>query len=203
MNNLRGQAQASKAGHDQPEKPIQKLARVLREESLSLQPRLLLAHMIAELIPRFTGGRIRSQILRATGFHIGHGSVILGMPLIYGVGNLRGRLSIGEHVMINIGCVFDLSAPITIGDETAIGHEVMILTSSHHIGQPSRRAGPLTAEPVVIEPGAWLGARSIVLPGVTVGAGSVIGAGAIVTKSVPANTLVGGVPAHVIRTLTD
>jgi maltose O-acetyltransferase len=77
----------------------------------------------------------------------------------------------------------------------------MLLTSSHHIGNQIHRAGPLTTAPVIIENGTWIGARSVVLPGVTVGAGSVVASGAIVTRNVPPNTLVGGVPARVLRTI--
>lgn len=201
MENLRGQAPTKQAGHKHPEKLPARLARVLREETQSLQPRLLLIRMIANLIPRYTGGRLRAQLLRSADITIGKGTVIMGVPLLYGSGPIARRIQIGEDVMINIGCVFDLSAPITIGDDVGIGHESMILTSSHMIGAHGRRTGPLTTAPVAIGHGVWLGARSVVLPGVDIGAGCVVGAGAVVTKSVPANTLVGGVPARAIRAL--
>lgn len=201
MNNLRGRTYATDAGHDHPERLLDKLTRVLREESQSLQPRLLLIHFIASLIPRYTGGRIRAQLLRSAGVPIGKGTVVLGAPLLYGTGPIQKRIRIGKNGIINIGCVFDLSAPITVGDGVGIGHEVMLLTSSHLIGSHMNRAGNLTTAPVTIGNGAWLGARSVVLPGMNVGEGSVVGSGAIVTKDVPANTLVGGIPARVIRPL--
>lgn len=202
MNNIRAQAHTDADDDDeQPEQIIFKLKRVLREETYSLQPQLLLTRMLASLIPRYTGGRLRSQILRAAGFRIGHGTVLLDMPLLYGSGNLRPRLEIGDHTTININCIFELNAPITIGEHAGIGHEVLILTSSHKMGDSGRRAGSLITAPVVIKSGAWLGARSIVLPGVTIGEGSVVGAGSLVTKDVPANTLAGGMPARVIREL--
>lgn len=200
MNNIKAQMQAD-ADDDEPEGLTHKLARVLREETYSLQPKLLLLHMLVSLIPRYTGGRLRAQLMRAAGFRIGHGTVLLGMPLLYGTGDLRPRLKIGDHVTVNIDCILDLNAPITIGTHAALGHEVMILTSSHKIGYSSRRAGPLITAPVVIKTGAWLGSRSIVLPGVTIGEGSVVGAGSLVNKDVPANTLAGGIPARVIREL--
>jgi maltose O-acetyltransferase len=80
-----------------------------------------------------------------------------------------------------------------------LGHEVMLMTSSHEIGSDEHRAGPLYTAPITIKDGVWIGSRSVVLPGVTVGAGSVVAAGAIVTKDVPPHTLVGGVPARIIR----
>ncbi|NTU65300.1 MAG: hypothetical protein HGB05_18340 [Chloroflexi bacterium] len=77
----------------------------------------------------------------------------------------------------------------------------------HAPGTPAnrsdQRAGATFSAPVTIQDGTWLGARCIVLPGVTVGRGSVVGAGSVVTKDVPPNTLVGGVPAKVIRSIND
>jgi maltose O-acetyltransferase len=77
----------------------------------------------------------------------------------------------------------------------------MILTNSHRIAASGRRAGALDARPVTIEAGAWLSTRCTILPGVTVGRGAVVAAGAVVTTAVPANVLVGGVPAQIIREL--
>ena len=82
-----------------------------------------------------------------------------------------------------------------------LGHEVSIITSSHEIGPTERRAYGSVAEPVVIEPGAWIGARATLLPGVTIGKGAIVGAGAVVTRSVEADTLVAGVPARMLRRL--
>ncbi|MBX0328820.1 acyltransferase [Oscillochloris sp. ZM17-4] len=160
-------------------------------------------HIITSLIPRYTGIRARARILKVFGIHVGHGSTIMGTPFLYGSGDIYHRLCIGDNVVINIGCTFELNEHINIGDHVAIGHEVMILTSSHHIDQTVHRAGPLFTAPVCIENGAWIGARSVIMPGVTVGSGSVVGAGAIVTKNVPPNTLVGGVPARMIRAINE
>jgi acetyltransferase-like isoleucine patch superfamily enzyme len=77
----------------------------------------------------------------------------------------------------------------------------MILTSSHELGPTMQRAGPLFRRPVRIGQGAWVGARSVVLPGVSIGDGAVVAAGSMVTKDVPPNVLVGGVPASVRRSL--
>lgn len=184
-------------------KLITKLKLVLQEELSEVHPRFLLISMIMKVIPRYIGARTRTKILRAAGLNIGHGTVIMGAPDMHGQGDIRKRLRIGEHVSMNTGCFFDLNAPITIGSHVAIGHEVMLLTTSHEIGDSDHRAGTTFSAPVTIKDGAWIGARCIILPGVTVGEGSIVGAGSVVTKDVPPNTLVGGVPAKVIRAIND
>ena len=83
----------------------------------------------------------------------------------------------------------------------ALGHGVLILTSSHEFGDQWRRGGEHITAPVTIERGAWIGARGVLLPGVTIGHGAVVGAGAVVTTDVPPNTLVAGVPARTVRSL--
>jgi maltose O-acetyltransferase len=176
-----------------------KISMVIHEELGALHPRLILVNLVGGLIPHYVGARLRRRILALAGVEIGQGTVIMGMPRMHGPGTIHRRLHIGGNVVINVGCFFDLNAPISIGNHVALGHEVMLLTSSHYIGGEEHRAGPLYVAPVTIKEGAWIGSRSIVLPGVTVGAGSVVGAGAIVTKDVPPHALVGGVPARVIR----
>jgi acetyltransferase-like isoleucine patch superfamily enzyme len=110
-------------------------------------------------------------------------------------------LSIGSDCFINIGCVLDLTAPITIGDRVSIGHQVLILTSTHQDAGPTRRAGPVVSEAVRVGDGAWIAARAVLLPGVDVGEGAIVCAGAVVTRSVEPHTMVGGVPARPIRQL--
>ncbi|NJO82709.1 MAG: acyltransferase [Blastochloris sp.] len=114
------------------------------------------------------------------------------------------HLRIGHQCVFNDGCVFDLQAPITIGNHVALGHQVMLLTCSHVIGPAQRRADyRLFQAPIYIDDGAWLGARCTVLPGVHIGAGAIIAAGALVQRDVAPNTMVGGIPARPIRSLDD
>jgi maltose O-acetyltransferase len=120
--------------------------------------------------------------------------------LIGGRGATR-RLRIGANCFVNQDCVFDATAPIEIGDNVNLGHGVLITTSAHAIGGFRRRAGLLTPAPVHVGNGAWLASRVVVLPGVDIGEGAIVGAGAVVTRSVAPHTLVGGVPAREIRTL--
>jgi acetyltransferase-like isoleucine patch superfamily enzyme len=78
---------------------------------------------------------------------------------------------------------------------------VLLLTGGHVIGPPGRRAAELTCEPIVVGTGAWLGARVTVLPGVTIGDGAVVAAGAVVTRDVAPHTVVAGVPARHLNDL--
>lgn len=163
--------------------------------------RLLFVQLLATLLPVSVGNRVRAWVLRLAGFRIGHGTIFMGMPVITGPRDLYSRLVIGRACWFNSGVVLDLGAPVTIGDRVAMGHNVMLLTTSHRLGSGARRAAVVYTRPIVIGDGAWLGSRSIILPGITVGAGGVVGAGAVVTRDVAPNTLVGGVPARLIREL--
>jgi acetyltransferase-like isoleucine patch superfamily enzyme len=113
------------------------------------------------------------------------------------------RLTIGRGTFINRDCVIQADAPVTIGEDVHFGAGVRITTVSHDIGPSHRRAGERRYRPVTIGVGAWLGAGSHILPGVSVGAGAIVAAGSVVTADVPADTVVGGVPAKTIRSLSD
>jgi acetyltransferase-like isoleucine patch superfamily enzyme len=152
-------------------------------------------------LPPHVGNRLRVYLLRLIGFQIGRGTVMWGAPTITGKGNLCSRLYVGNDCWFNVGCFLNLGATISIGDRVALGHQVMILTDTHAIGDQARRAGRLEARPVYIGDGAWLGARSVVLPGVTIGEGAVVAAGAVVNKTVAPHLLVGGTPARPLREL--
>jgi maltose O-acetyltransferase len=175
-----------------------KIVHIIHEEFEQLHPQLLLMTCLLSLLPIYVGARLRMRILRLAGFQIGHGTVIWGTPNISGNRNLYQHLVIGQNCSINIDCFLDLGAKITIGDNVSIGHQVMLLTTSHKMGPAQRRAGELTKLPITVEEGAWIGARSTILPGVTIGAGSVISAGAVVNKDVPPNTAAAGSPARVV-----
>jgi maltose O-acetyltransferase len=111
------------------------------------------------------------------------------------------HISVGARVFANFGLVALDVAPITIGDDVQIGPNVQLLTPTHPLDPELRCAKWESAEPIVIEDNAWLGGGAIVLPGVTVGKDAVVGAGAVVTKDVPAKAVVVGNPARVTRTL--
>ena len=107
------------------------------------------------------------------------------------------NLSIGKNVFINSGCKFQDQGGITIGDGTLIGHNVVLATLNHDF-IPDNRAN-ITSAPIIIGKNVWIGSNSTILPGVTIGDGAVIAAGAVVSKNVKENTVVGGVPARVIK----
>jgi len=184
-----------------PQLALRKVRRLLRTEFAGLHPRLSLVRLLLAPLPIHVGGRLRSLMLRLIGFQIGRGTIMAGTPTITGDGDLYGKLVIGAGCWINIGCVLDLGAQILIGDQVSIGHEVLILTQSHEIGPAQRRACTPVARPIHIGDGVWLGSRTTILPGVTIGAGAVIAAGSVVHQDVAPNTLVAGVPARAIREL--
>jgi acetyltransferase-like isoleucine patch superfamily enzyme len=107
------------------------------------------------------------------------------------------NISVGKNVFINSGCRFQDQGGITIGDGALIGHNVVLATLNHDIDP--RKRSTMHPAPIVIGKNVWIGANATVVPGVIIGDGAVIAAGAVVTKDVPANVIVGGVPAKIIK----
>lgn len=110
------------------------------------------------------------------------------------------NISVGRAVFIGAQCAFTGHATIDIADEVMIAHKVNLVTAGHPV-EPGRRRECIIAEPITIGPNVWIGAAATVLPGVNIGEGAVVAAGAVVTRDVPAATLVAGVPAAVVRAL--
>ena len=108
------------------------------------------------------------------------------------------NIRVGRDVFINHNCTLNDIGGITIGDEVFIGPRVSLITSGHPV-DPAFRRGQIFAAPITIERGVWLCAGATVLHGVTVGEDSVVAAGAVVTRDVPASVVVAGVPARVLR----
>lgn len=109
-------------------------------------------------------------------------------------------LTLGDRSGIGINC--EVYGPVTIGRDVMMGPEVVIYTSGHRFDRtdiPMMDQGSTEAEPVVIGNDVWIGRRVMIMPGVTIGDGCVIAAGAVVTKDIPAYSMAGGVPAHSIR----
>lgn len=109
------------------------------------------------------------------------------------------NITIGRDVFINSGCHFQDQGGIVIGDGSLIGHNVVLATINHDIDPKNNRKNYYA--PIRIGNHVWLGANVTVLAGVTVGDWAVVGAGAVVTKDVAPMTVVGGVPARVIKTI--
>ncbi|MEK4967869.1 sugar O-acetyltransferase [Cytobacillus sp. FSL R7-0696] len=107
------------------------------------------------------------------------------------------NIKVGKNVFINSGCRFQDQGGITIGDGVLIGHNVVLATLNHDIDP--RKRGTMHPAPITIGNDVWIGANATVVPGVTIGDGAIIAAGAVVTKDVPQNVIVGGVPAKILK----
>ncbi len=178
-----------------------RLLQVLAEDTHAIRPRQQFFSLLSRAVPAQVGAEFRASLLRLRGMKVGAGTLFLGTPRItIGDGQKPSNLSIGEHCVIDADCILDLGAALTIGDRVTIDREAVILTTTHQLGRREHRAGVVALSPVVIENGAWIGARAVILPGVTVGAGAIVEAGTVLNKSVAANTRVGGSP---VRTLEE
>lgn len=181
--------------------PLQRVRWVAEGELGDRNLRLWLVLKLLGLPPPYSFTRLRMRLLRAIGVRIGDGTVICGRVSIAGSKNAQRKLRIGSACMINDGCRFDMGAPIAVGDRVHLGHDATLLTTTHDIGPHEQRVCGSRSESVSIGDGSWVGTRVLILPGVRIGAGCVIAAGSVVTQSVPEDTLVGGVPARVLRQL--
>ena len=157
-------------------------------------------------------------LLRAAGAEVGSLPRVRGHVSVHNAGRLKigrrllldsrgfrtqlaigsaGTLAIGDDVFINQGADIWAAVQVRIGDRVLLGPHVTVVDDSAHDVAPDvlRRVAP-----VVVEDDVWLGRRSIVMPGVTIGRYSVVGAGAVVTRDVPPCSVVAGVPARIVRT---
>ena len=153
---------------------------------------ILLNRLIASVvIPE----RVRWRLYRAAGLDVHRALISFGCFV-------GGRaVSIGEGSFINTRTFIEASAPVTVGRRVSIGMDTAIITSAHEPGDSTRRAGVVAPQPVRIGDGCWLGARVLVLPGVKIGPGCVIAAGAVVTRDCEPHGLYAGIPARRIREL--
>lgn len=125
-----------------------------------------------------------------------HDSVAVFTPLYINYGK---HTKIGKNVFINFDCVFLDLGGITIEDNVLIAPKVSLLSEGHPVSPAERQT--LVPGPIHLKKGAWIGAGATILPGVTVGENAIVAAGAVVSKDVPDNTVVGGIPAKLLKTL--
>jgi len=123
-------------------------------------------------------------------------NVVVFTPIYINYGK---NLNIGKNVFINFDCTFLTLGGITIEDDVLIGPKVNLITENHPL-EPQHRKG-LIGKSILIKKNAWIGANATILPGVTIGENAVVAAGAVVSKDVPDNVVVGGVPAKIIKTI--
>lgn len=179
---------------------VRRIRQAVAEELHPVLSRKVLVQLASGL-PEQALSRTRTALLRAAGMHIGERSLVQGSLRITGAINACDLISIGTFTLVSGDLHLDVGAAIQIGDQVRIGHGVALLTVDHDVGPEEMRSGARKFGPIVIGNGAWIASRVIVLPGVTIGAGSIVAAGAVVSRDVPPNTLVAGVPARTLRAL--
>ena len=137
----------------------------------------------------------RQSILQQLLGHIGQNSII-EPPFYCAYGQ---NIHIGDHVYMNVTCTILDTNEVHIGNHVMLGPAVQIYTAAHLLQAEARNQGWEVAKPIVVEDNVWIGGGAILLPGVRIGQNTVVGAGAVVSRSVLANMVVAGNPARVIR----
>ena len=139
--------------------------------------------------------QIRKRLSELTGIEVDKTTTVFA-PFYTNFGRF---IKIGKRVFINHACSFLDMGGITIEDDVLIRPKVNLITENHPLDPTNRKT--LVSKPIVVKRNAWIGAAATILPGVTIGENSVVAAGAIVTSDVPPNTVVGGVPAKVVKSI--
>jgi acetyltransferase-like isoleucine patch superfamily enzyme len=140
---------------------------------------------------------LRRGLLQLYGARFGPGTFHIGKSHFAGA-----KLVTGSKCYIGRGCYFDFSGPVILGNNVVIGHGVTFITAHHSIGESVRRAAPVEyGRRILVGDGVWVAANTTILPGITIGEGAVVATGAVVTKDVPPNVVVAGVPARIMREL--
>ena len=155
------------------------------------------------LLPRGRIGiQLRQRLYRLAGVKLAPKVVFLGPTIILPPSG-AGRLAIGTRSFISTNVRFSGDAGITIGSFAQIAANVCFETASHEVDFAPGHARVTVQKPIVVGDHVWIGMNAIILPGVTIGRGAVIAAGAVVSKDVPPMTVVGGVPAKPLRQVAE
>jgi maltose O-acetyltransferase len=161
-----------------------------------------MAWSLTRALPAFTFSRVRARMLSAVGCHVPPGTAVCGFVHIVGGRDCAGRFRMGPGCVLGPDVTLCLDAPITLGARVSLGPRAVLYTATHSLGVASRRmALNVLARPIVVEDGAWIGMAAMILPGVRVGRGAVVAAGAVVNEDVPPNVVVAGNPARVTEEL--
>lgn len=170
-------------------------------ESAAMVANVKRAMAITSKLNRLTfddAAEIRALFSELIGKKVDEGFLLL--PPFYTAGG--NEICVGHNVFVNQNCTFYDLGGLDIGDDVLIGPNVSIITTGHPLS-PSQRRTTTIGKPIVIERNVWIAAGATIIGEVTVGENSVVAAGSVVTKNVPPNTLVGGNPARVIRSIGD
>ena len=170
-------------------------------ESATMSAEVKRAMAITAALNRLTfndAEEVRALFSKLIGKTVDAGFVLI--PPFYATGGANTR--VGRNVFVNQNCTFYDLGGLDIADDVMIGPNVSLITSGHPL-QPSRRHSSVVAKPIVIERNVWIAAGATIIGGVTIGENSVVAAGSVVTRDVPANTLVAGNPARIIRPITE
>jgi len=170
-------------------------------ESAAMLANVKRAMSITAALNRLTfqdADQIRVLFSELTGRKVDESFLLI--PPFYTAGG--DEIRVGRNVFVNQNCTFYDLGGLDIGDDVMIGPNVSIITTGHPL-DPSQRRAATIGKPIVIERNVWIAAGATIVGGVTVAENSVVAAGSVVTKDVPPNTLVGGNPARVIRSIGD
>jgi acetyltransferase-like isoleucine patch superfamily enzyme len=138
---------------------------------------------------------IREQLSEIVGAKVDESTIVFA-PFYTNFGRF---ITLGKNIFINHACSFLDLGGITIEDDVLIGPRVNLISESHPVNPANRKT--LDVKPIVVKRNVWIGANVTILPGVTIGENSVIAAGAVVIRDVPDNSIVGGIPAKLIRSV--
>jgi maltose O-acetyltransferase len=157
-----------------------------------------LTNYLVSHIPSFALRRLWYERVLGMSFGVNAGVHLGCYVWFYSPGQVRrDGVRLGTNSRINRDCCLDVRGGVSIGDNVSVSPEVMILTAGHNMVDPAFR---VEHRPVTIHDHAWIGSRAMIMPGVTVGRGAVVAAGAIVTRDVPPFAVVAGVPARPVGT---
>ena len=161
---------------------------------------LTLANFVSQVSPLTRWFGLRRALYSMAGVSLSHTARICATARIH-----HSNLEIGDESWIGTGAeiIPTSKAKVRIGNRCDIGPDVLVVTGSHEIGDQHRRAGVGFSSAIFIGDGTWIGARSTFLGGAIVGSGCVVAAGSLVTSQFPANVLVAGTPAKIIRALPE
>ena len=174
----------------------ERVRRELRTLDGAIDPRVVFLHATASLLPDYSLAITRAALLRAAGLRIGARTAVQGRIHLVGRPRDPSRIVIGDDCILAPGIRLGVDAPIRIGDRVALGPDVTLCTATHVLGFGSRRMSlPTAAGAITIRDGAWICMQALILPGVTIGAGAVVGAQSVVVEDVDPHTLVAGNPA--------